>query len=446
MLEELLKNINTILKKNKDFFEQNPELFIAVKERFEKAIYDENEDEDQYMRDEGFGGFDDPYAKDNYSDEDTGYDEESTRSPSYESIDTEGDDEPSPVKESSYDPFSDDEDTQQEQYLRELEQKQAKEKTDKPKPTPQASARSQDDEDMYEGADEDIKTAKEARQPTARGTKTEWKPKSQYLPHHSTAIENFLKQGFSAREAENLAGAHDFLSQDQIVSRNMQPSEPSEGMLKLLGPHAHTLFGEKAHKIGMMADPASNPNLHLNSHKNEIISQIHKPYKDAALEFRKQKMSEGKSPDEVDDMMYDFEKDWHQKNPQHAEQKHAAANKISQIANENKELSSQKLMDARAAVALAHHKGGEDMSSITGDTSKIQAGGTKEATRQSIGGVQEEDDQPTSTGTVVDPAHSIARSNPAFIKELQRKIVKKLDPSQLGRLNAIDGTKKKDGQ
>ena len=38
MLESLLKNISEILKRNKSFFEENPELFLAVQERFEKAI------------------------------------------------------------------------------------------------------------------------------------------------------------------------------------------------------------------------------------------------------------------------------------------------------------------------------------------------------------------------------------------------------------------------
>lgn len=99
-VESMLKSISFLLKKNESFFNQNPELFIAVQERFFKAVTDEEDQQDEDQQDEdqqelqpedvveagrGFS-WDNPEEEDTATDEDTAT---ASRSPSsYKAYDT----------------------------------------------------------------------------------------------------------------------------------------------------------------------------------------------------------------------------------------------------------------------------------------------------------------------------------------------------------------------
>ena len=51
--EELLKSISSILKKHKDFLNDNPEIFYTIEDRLYKAVddeYDDEEDAENYVK------------------------------------------------------------------------------------------------------------------------------------------------------------------------------------------------------------------------------------------------------------------------------------------------------------------------------------------------------------------------------------------------------------
>jgi hypothetical protein len=449
MLEPLLKNISAILKKNEKFFQENPEIFLAIKERFYKAI----EDEDEYQSDY------DPYSDlfdekestgQGEGDEDYGYDVESTKDPKYQSIDDEdtpsgeqGDEDQS-YEEPSYDPFAEDQDAEQERVLAELEQKSKQ----KPAQPAKATKPSSKDEDMYSEAGSDIKTPeqykKEAEKEKPTSKRSQWQPKEKYAEHHQAAMKTFMDQGYSHRESEMLADAHDKLSMDQILKRGTKPSEPSPKMLEALKAHVGEIYGENKSKMSMMLDPSQNPDLHLNAHKNAIVKQANLPYKDAALAYRKNLAEQGKSEDEIDDMIPSFKKKWHSENEQHAQGLHNAAHKVSQMANENQGARKQRVEDVKHSLILATKGAGEEQSSpIVGDVSGMAGGASnKEAIRQAAGGFKGAEEEPTQIGTAVDPAYRVATKNPQYVQHLEQKVVQKLAPEQMERYNAIKGIKK----
>jgi hypothetical protein len=230
---------------------------------------------------------------------------------------------------------------------------------------------------------------------------------------------------------------------DQILKRGMKPSDPSPRMLEMLKPFIGEIYGEKKSQMSMNLDPSQNPDLHLNANKNAIIKQANLPYKDAALAYRKSMLDQGKSDDEIDDMMPAFKKKWHSENEQHAQGVHAAANKVSQLANQNTEARKQRVQDVKHSLILATKDGGEQQSPIVGDVSNVTGGSSnKEAIRQAAGGVKGAEDEPTQIGSSVDPTYRMATRNPDYVKQLEQKVVQKLAPEQMDRYNAIKGIKK----
>lgn len=443
MLEQLLKNINEIIKKNEKILQENPELFEAIKERFYKAIDDE---EDQYGS--SYDPYSDLFDERDQEDQDQQDEQSDEEDPSYDyeqdPYSETDDEEQASSEEPSYDPFSEDEDTMQERILAQLEQKRNQKQQ-----APQKAKPSQGDEDMYSGAESDIKTPDQYKQQQQQSKEDQvkkrptWQPKEKYAENHSSAIKDYMGQGYSHREAEALADAHDKLSMDQILKRGMKPSDPSPRMLEMLKPFIGEIYGEKKSQMSMNLDPSQNPDLHLNANKNAIIKQANLPYKDAALAYRKSMLDQGKTDDEIDDMMPAFKKKWHSENEQHIQGVHAAANKVSQLANQNTEARKQRVQDVKHSLILATKDGGEQQSPIVGDTSNIAGGSSnKEAIRQAAGGVKGAEDEPTQIGSSVDPTYRMATRNPDYVKQLEQKVVEKLAPDQMDRYHAIKGIKK----
>jgi len=442
MLETLLKNISSLLKKNKAFFEENPEIFLAVKERFEKAIEDDDP-WDYSLRDDGYGDeYSDKEDEQSYQDEDQAWDAESKRDPKYQNIDDD-EQESGPeflsedyIPEQSYDPFSD-EDTEQDRALAELEQQKAA-KPKQVQPTPDKKAPSKQDEDLY--SDEAF-AAKPSE--TKASSRSQWKQKENYAPHHAKAIAEFTGQGYSPREAEALAGAHEKMTMQDTIKRNISPSDPSPKMLQMLQRHIGDIFSSKKMAASINLNPEENPDLHLHANKNSILKQAHLPFKEAAAAYRKSLAEQGKADHEIDNMMPAFKKQWTTDNQAHIQNKHAAVDKVAGIAKDNKEARERRLMETKGAVIMSTKQGGES-SPIVGDVSNVAGGqSNKEAIRQAAGGIKGGDDEPTQTATSVDPHYRMAARNPAFVKQLELQVVKKLKPDQVGRLQNINAIKKK---
>lgn len=444
MLESLLKNISEILKRNKSFFEENPELFLAVQERFEKAI----EDDDPWEYDLR----NDPYSDESsdeepsYTDEDESWDEESTRNPTYQDVydqDSNQSDEPS----SEYDysqqkEFSSPEDLEQERILNELEQKRAEAQPKvQPKAQPAAAkAPSKTDEDMYSDEAYDEATSKPKDERVS--ARTQWKPKESYAPHHSASIDNYIKQGYSHREAEALSNAHDRLSLQDALKRNVSPSEPSEKMMQMIQRHIPDIYADKKIQMSRNLNPEENPNLHFHSNKSDILKEAYMPFNDAVKSWKSGLKEQGKSDFEIDSMYPAFKKQWTVDNKKHVENQKLASNKIANIAKENQQAREGRRMEVATAAIMATKKD-QESPFASGDTSGIAAGtASKEAARQSVGGFKEADDQPTQTATTRDPFYNVAAKNPELIRQLEQKVVKKLAPDQLSRLKTVQSVKK----
>lgn len=431
-IEQLLRSISKKIKDNSELFKNNPELFHAIEERFVKAAYDDDEDSDYgqslWERQIG-GGLDNPEQYDDeFSDEDApqSYDRDPEDEDNTEQYDEE---------EPSYSQ-SDEEDTAQERAIREWQSQQQQK-------APPKQEKVQADPTTQQPV---------AEKPTAAasGSRSEWSAKSSYAPHHVEAIKKFISQGYSPREAERLAGAHDILTHDQIISRGIKPSEPSSAMLQNLKEAATGWLSNHQHKTGLLSDPSENPVLHLSSNKNKIMSEVGEDL-DQALEEYNKSIAHITDPKEKTKLIIKFKHDFARNNPQHSQKKIEAVDRVSQIAKENNKLRNEKRQEAEAQVATAGMSSGEsadDLFSFQGhdDASSVQ--GTKsikEGAAQSAGGIKEDEGRGTNVNTKVDPALKISQANPEFVKELQQKIVERLAPEQLSRLKHVQGIKKNGG-
>lgn len=74
--------------------------------------------------------------------------------------------------------------------------------------------------------------------PEEKGAKriSEWKPKSDYTPKQLADMKSHMDKGFSHREAERMANAHEFHS-DPWKTNYKHPNQPSDAMLNILKPH-----------------------------------------------------------------------------------------------------------------------------------------------------------------------------------------------------------------
>lgn len=491
MLESLLKNINQIIKRNSKFFEDNPELYKAVEERFSKAAYDDDE--------EDYGGYGTEFEDPNYDQQDEedygadydlfdqGTDESEAQDEDPDAgyaRETSGEDESQPV-----DLMEDEGDAAQNEAIK---QWMAQQKAKKQQAAPQqpvadkkpsmndvqaeiARIRSQKQAEPQKEPAQTIAEEEENRykdQEPGLGDKSdkvikkpEWAmDPNKYSPQHLKDMMSFMHQGFSGREAEALAGAHEQLpSVDHILRRNMKPNDPSPQMINMLRQHLQSHHGRLTHERNLKLDPAENPDLHFNANKTHMVNNAMGSKLQAMATEHKRLLDQGLSEDDIADMMPAFEHKWEQENPHHAQGMSQAIQNASNLHTTSKEARSQRREEVKNALVIAGKgiSGGEDAtSSIVGDTSQIQAGkGMAEAIRQGAGGVKGEGDEAsTQMGMAVDP-HSVmatAPKNKAFMQKLEQeqagKAVAKLTPEQIktfspemqARLKNIDGIKKRE--
>ena len=429
-IESLLKSISDIIKKNEKFFIENPEIFLSVKERFEKAAYDDEEDGGYgdvwgAMKDREMG-LDSPDDQDSADSEDEDYSYSSG-----EKDDGEDEDQEDTQDEDTTGPkaSSDEEDAAQEKLLAQLQAQKDKKSAAKPasEAAPAAPAKS---------------AAPAEAKPSAPG---EWQPKSQYAPHHEKAIKELLGQGFSPREAERMADAHDKLSSNQMISSRTPPSHPSEKMLGIMKDLAGKWHADVTHKIGLGANPEENPELNFNSVKNQTVGNVFDAMHNATDAYKKS-ISHVKDPKQLTNMLTDFQHEWLQNNQHFLTNLHDAAEKVGQTATGNKEARENKRKEGQMAIIGATRASGEEAPSAAGDLSNMQGGAAnKEAAKQSAGGFKTDEEGPTQTSTMKDPAHTLATRNPEYVKQQTIKFgeqhMGKMTPDQQQRFHEIKSKK-----
>lgn len=425
-LESLLKSISSIIKKNEKFFVENPEIFLAVKERFEKAAYDDEDEDSGYgdlwgaMKDREMGL--DPQDEDYSDPQDEDY--------SYASGESDADQEDQQDEDQGEEPqptySSDEEDAAQEKLLAELQAKQGKKQPAQP-------------------AEATKPSKQEPEEQAASTSSREWQPKSQYAPHHAKAMKEFMDQGFSAREAERMADAHDKLSLDRTIKSGMSPSHPSEKMLGMMKDLAGKWHADVTHKIGLAANPEENPELNFNSVKNQEHGNVFDAMNSATEDYKKS-IAHVKDPKQLTNMLTDFQHQWLQNNQHFFDNLHNAAEKVSQTATSNKQARENRRKEGQMAIIGATRVGGEEGPSATGDVSGIQGtAATREAAKQSAGGFKTDEEGPTQVSTVQDPAYTLAARNPEYVKQqtikFGEKHLKSMTPDQQQRFQEIKSKK-----
>jgi hypothetical protein len=420
-LEKLLKSISDILKKNNDFFVNNSELFKAVEERFYKA-FDDDEEDGQNMWDAMTGegshgdGEEDQYDENPYDLWDSADSDHSEEDQSDEDYETQG--------EKTFQDIDDygessDEDKAQEEALKRLQTK----KETKP---------------------QDVKSLKQEVKPETKtpSSRSEWKPKDKYAPHHQKAMDDFMGQGYSHREAERLANAHDMLDFYSASRNSIKPSEPSPKFLSDMKDIASDYMRNYKQVTGINADPKHNPVLHANAVANKQHADNYSKFDKDFNSFLSDLGEVGGAAKHK--AIKEWKKKWHEDNPEHISNIVNAANKSSSTADSNIAQRKEHLEDQAKQLTEAHMAPTETTGTV-GQYSSMAAGVpegsmSSDMASQMAGGQRDADDESgkmSGISTRQDPSVGFAEKNKPYVDKLRQK----LTPEQNQRLSSITGLK-----
>lgn len=96
--------------------------------------------------------------------------------------------------------------------------------------------------------------------PKKRVMGAEWAPRSDYSDKEQAAIKEFMDQGYSHREAERMAGAHQGpMDLWSAMSHSLRPSQPSDKMLAELKELAGHWIKNSDKQARLRAEPEKNP-------------------------------------------------------------------------------------------------------------------------------------------------------------------------------------------
>ncbi|MCK5605846.1 hypothetical protein KAR91_28375 [Candidatus Pacearchaeota archaeon] len=405
--EQLLKSISEILKNNEQFLIENPEIFSLIEGRLHKAIDYEDYQPEEEEDDEDF--YNDSYDESGISDLFDNTPEED--------IDEDMDGELS----------SDEAD----QWLKENEAEISQ----------GSDSDSDGDVELPEEVQQQVK-ANDKPKVSASGYR-DWSPKDKYEEQHQAAIDKHMSGGYSHREAERMAGAHeaptDFHS---ALKHKIKPTQPSEKMLSHLKGLSGDWLRNAERKIGESAEAKRNPLKHASAKALTAHEDAHSDFKRSYDEFLGSDDVSGLKGRERHKAIKAFKEKWNSDNPSHREGAIAAAESGKAFGTAMEERK-QHLEEGKQAILGAGKVGGE--MTTASEFSSAAAGGTEGLTAQGAaqmaGGTQEEGGY--TTGTVKDPAMVFAERNPEYVKSLQDKLGSKLSSEQSQRLKGIQGFKKK---
>ena len=310
--ETLLKNISELLKKNEKFFNENPELFYAVRERLFKA-FDDDEDEQDYDTDD-LGLFDDPYANkkrkketnEDYDDEDESdpysLDEDDYEDEYDNDEDKNGDDEYSYSNQDD-----DEEDDAASRFLREKENQKKEPKT----LTSDFKPYTKEDETLPE----QTKDVPKQEELTTKEEQQDWQPRKDLSPEKKRLVNKHKDDGYSEWESHYLANAHQMPSlASQWYSK---PTEPSRKMLETIRAVAKDRLKELVNKKNQLADPTVNPIKSLHAKINTLHDTLTRDYNDAKQAHMNTPQFNKMNPIQKIESLANFHKKWHEDNPDH---------------------------------------------------------------------------------------------------------------------------------
>lgn len=418
--EELLKSISDMLKKHEDFLNENPEIFHAIEDRFFKAIDDDYSDEDPE-----FVSWEDPEASALYDDEqdytggDYGYDEMFDN----------------PEDEDYVTQDEEQEQDEADRWLAAEEERRARE----------AQGQSESDTDTSEVRDiqEEAKPSKvespaavSQAQPQKRSSANEWKAKDQYSPEHAKAIQEFKSQGYSDREAERLAGAHDSpVSFFEALKRRTSPSEPSAKMLSEMKDVAKKWLSDA--RKNTEYDPKKNPILSASGKTHRAHEEAYGGFVQAYNDFLNSDELKGLGRKERRQAIKDFTQKWNEENPDFRERGIAAADAGSAF-SEAAEARKQELMNGLASILGAGQMHVDDSDQgYSAEVANMGGGAVSDQAAAQMVGAGSDEDKGFQANIKKDPAMMFAEKNPDVVKQLREKLKTKLSPEQSDRMSAL---------
>jgi hypothetical protein len=425
--EKLLKDIKGLLNKHADFLNSNPEIFFAIEDRLFKAI-DPDEDDYEQEGDENWKDPEDPYADDDYESD---------------LLDKPEDDDYSDDEDAEYAQAGagEDEESEADAWLRENDPARAAEKEAPVKEDDGTKAVVGEDELPPEDLDDEAYAAKPAADKKS-SRMADWKPRDSYEAHHDAAIKQHIADGYSPREAERLAGAHqaptDFYG---ALRHSTRPSEPSPKMLAQMKDLAHGWLRNADRKTAESAEADINPQKYASGKTLAAHDAAHKDFGAAYQGFLDSDEVKNLSGRARHQAVQAWKQKWQTENPDHKEAAINAASSGKALSEAN-DARKKRLQEGQASLLTAGFSSGED-NPMEGEFSSGAAGEqTGNAAAQSVGAEKEDGDGGFQTNIKKDPNLVFAEQNPDYIKHLKSKLATKMAPEQAQRLSAIDSFKK----
>lgn len=430
-VEQLLKSISELIKKNEQFFTDNIEIFKAVEDRlFKASSYDEDNPYygDDYSEDED--SYDDPYS----------YEDEAGISQYFDDLESGTD----PTMEEDIDEDMDGilEDDEAAQWLREnagtLEDAQDEDGDGD-------IDLSQDQKDQM--AETDAATDKNK---VSRGGYREWQPQDRYESDQLDKISKLMSEGWSHREAERMAGAGRHPSNFyEALNHKIHPSQPSEKMLATVKGLAGDWLRNAQKKLDASADAEKSPLKHASSKHLEAHDKTYRDFDEAFNNFLQSDEISGLSGRARHNAIKDFKKKYNEENPDYREKVISHAGETSNIYQDAQHQRNKKLLSDMGAIEDAGKIGG-DISSSAGEFSGTASGGmgglTAQGAAQMVGG--EQDEGGYTAGTTKDPAMLFREKHKTFVgspewQKKKDKLMSKLSPDRLERYSAISAYQNK---
>lgn len=254
----------------------------------------------------------------------------------------------------------------------------------------------------------------EVKQDEKKRYSKKWEPRKDYSPKEKAAVDKFIEEGYSHREAERLAGAHkgpkDYRS---AMKSGIDPSMPSDKMMgHLKGLAKEWLENARSHDLAH-SDEMKNPMKHAagqmeQAHKGHV-ADYHQAYSDF-LSSDKTKNLSGRDRHKA---VQEWKNNWKKDNPEYEQ----GMGDVSQVQSKFAE-----------AAKNVEQRGKEIESHIArGGVSEVPQMSDQEAMQHLGGGKTEEG---YSGSIVKDPTAVFAANNPRYVKML--------NSDQMDRIKRVD--------
>jgi len=250
----------------------------------------------------------------------------------------------------------------------------------------------------------------------------DWSPR-QYSDKESAAIREHINNGYSPREAERLAGAHnDATNWQDALKSGVNPSMPSDKMMGHLKDLAKEYLETiRSHELAN-ADEMKNPMKYASGQMEQVHKERTKDYSQAYDDFLESDTLKDLSPRDRHKAVQEWKGKWKEANPDYEKGLEAVSQVQSKFADAAKNIE-QKNKE------ISDHIG-------RGGASEVPEMSAQEA-MQHLGGGKAEEGY-TGGSIIKDPTAAFAAKNP--------KLAELLRPEQHDRMKRVDSAAAQQGK